>query len=279
MGFYRMKVKFYYDYPINLDIDCNKEVNVFIDKFTLEDIPPNSLRIIILQEPWRSPMMPLVQKYKGYYTHVLTYQEEILQTNPKARLFHFPNTWVKDYEPKKEFSVSTVVGGKNIQGLEGHELRHELWRNRNKIVIPKKFYLSGNAKHSHSFVPWSEADYTNQLVLGASKEPLFDSMFHICIENTSIVNFFTEKIIDCFQTRTVPIYYGCSNIGDYFNINGIFDVRSIKEMIDVCNRLTPELYNEMLPYLDDNFDRSNKWCDQIGQLENMIKQILKEENA
>src|SRR3990167_2703026 len=272
-----MKVKFHYAYPINLDIDCNKEVNVYIDQFTLEDIPPDSLRIIILQEPWRSPMVPLVQKYKGYYNYVLTYQEEVLQTNPKARLFHFPNTWVKGYEPRKEFSVSTVVGGKNIQTLEGHELRHELWRKKDMITIPKKFYLSGNAKHFHTFVPWNEADYTGQLILGDSKNPLFDSMFHIAIENTSIANFFTEKLIDCFQTRTVPIYYGCRNISDFFNMDGIIDVNDVEEIVAVCNYLKPGIYDDMLPALNDNFERSIKWCDQMGQLKNGVTFVLKSE--
>jgi hypothetical protein len=275
-----MKVKFHYDYPISLDIDCNKEVNVYIDQFTLEDIPPDSLRIVILQEPWRSPMIPLVQKYKGYYTHLLTYQDEVLQTNPKARLFHFPNTWVKGYVPgKKEFNVSTVVGGKNIAGLEGHELRHELWRKRDMITIPKKFYLSGNAKHSHTFEKWDEVDYKGQLVLGTSKEPLFDSMFHIAIENTSIKNYFSEKIIDCFQTKTVPIYYGCKNIEEYFNIEGIYTANSLQTIISICNQLTSGLYEKLLPAINDNFERSNKWCDQMLQLKNGITLILKEEGV
>lgn len=273
-----MKVKFNSVYPIDLDIDCNKPVDVYIDQFTLDSIPPDSLRIVILQEPWREPIVPLVQKHRDCYTHLLTYQEEVLDSNPKARLFHFPNTWVKDYAfPKKEFSVSTVVGGKNFATLEGHALRHELWRNKDLITIPKKFYLSGNVKHSHTFVPWQEADYTGQLVLGHSKEPLFDSMFHIAIENTSIANYFSEKIIDCFQTKTVPIYYGCTNIGEYFNSVGIFQVSNIDEIVQVCNQLTPEMYNTLLPALEINFHRSNKWCDQIEQLKNMITLIINEE--
>lgn len=273
-----MKVKFHYSYPIDLDIDCIKPVDVYIDQFTMEPISPDSLRIIILQEPWQSPMVPLVQNYRNKYTHLLTYQEDVLDTNPKARLFHFPNTWVKEYVSKqKEFSVSTVVGGKNMALLEGHALRHELWRSREQITIPKKFYLSGNANHFHTFVPWSEADYTGQLILGASKEPLFDSMFHIAIENTSIANFFTEKLIDCFQTKTVPVYYGCRNIGDYFNIDGIIVVNNIQEIIAVCNYLKPGMYNEILPSIEENYLRSNKWCDQMGQLKEMITLILKAE--
>ena len=144
-------------------------------------------------------------------------------------------------------------------------------------LIPKAFYLSGNAEHFHHFVHFDGADYTNELVLGASKEPLFDSMFHIAIENIAIANFFTEKIIDCFQTKTVPIYYGCRNIEDYFNTVGMFRVNNINEIIELCNLLTPELYERMLPALEDNFERSNKWCNQMEQLKKGITLILKEE--
>jgi hypothetical protein len=224
-------------------------------------------------------MAPLVQTYRNSYTHVLTYQEEILESNPKARLFHFPNTWIKDYRfPEKEFSVSTIVGGKNFTGLEGHGLRHDLWRSRDRITIPKRFYLSGNAKHSHSFVKFEEADYTEELVLGVSKDPLFNSMFHIAIENTSINNFFTEKLIDCFQTKTVPIYYGCPNIGEYFNTKGIFHARHLNDIISFCDVLSPELYNEMLPAIEENYLLSEKWCDQMAQLKNAVTLIINEEN-
>lgn len=273
-----MKVKFNYDYPIGLDIDCNRPVDVYIDKFTLEPIPKDSLRIVILQDPaWLGSLVPLVQKHQDKYTHLLTYQEDVLDSNPKARLFHFPNTWIKDYKfPEKEFSVSTIVGGKNF--MEGHALRHELWRNRDQITIPKKFYLSGNAVHSHSFVRFNEADYIDQLVLGASKNPLFDSMFHIAIENCSIANYFSEKLIDCFQAKTVPIYYGCRNIGEYFNEEGIFTARHLNDIISYCNVLTPELYESMRPEVEKNFELSKKWCDQDEQLKNGIIRILKEEN-
>lgn len=274
-----MKVKFIYNYPISLDIDCAKPVEVWIDQITDQPAPKDTLRIVILQEPWRDPLIPLVQKYFHCYTHLLTYQQELLDSNPKARLFHFPNTWVKGYAPKKkEFSVSTVVGGKNFPQLEGHALRHELWRNRDKINVPKRFYLSGNAEHFHNFVRFDEADYTNELVLGASKEPLFDSMFHICIENTSTNNFFTEKIIDCFQTKTVPIYYGCPNIGEYFNVKGIMKVKNVADIINTCNILSKGYYYHLLPILEENYQLSLKWCDQMEQLKNGIVKILKEEN-
>jgi len=273
------KIKFYYNYPINMDINCMKPVEVYIDQINLLPVPKDSLRIVVLQEPWREPLVPAVQNNIHAYTHLLTYQKELLENNPKARLFHFPNTWIKDYSfPKKEFSVSTVVGGKNFAQLEGHALRHELWKKREQIETPRKFYLSGNAKHAHSFVHYSDASYDGELVLGANKDPLFDSMFHIAIENTSIDNFFTEKLIDCFQTKTVPIYYGCPNIAEYFNTMGIIHVSSVDEIIRICEGLTPKTYIGMTEAIEYNYRMSMKWTNQMEQLKNGIIKILKEED-
>lgn len=40
--------------------------------------------------------------------------------------------------------------------------------------------------------------------------------YSVAIENTSKANYWTEKISDCFLSFTVPIYFGATNIGDYF---------------------------------------------------------------
>lgn len=271
-----MKVKFYYPYPLNIDIDTDKDVEVYIDYVNLEPISQGSIRIVIIEEPLKGPFYTLMKDRTDLYTHLLTFHDEILTTNPKARLFHCTNTWVKGYNPPEKYvSVSLVVGGKNNPAMEGYGLRHEIWRNANRITIPKAFYLSGNAITSHGFVHWPEADYyENSLILGASKEPLFDSGFHIAIENTSIKNYFTEKLIDCFQTKTVPIYYGCKNIGDYFNIAGILVVNGVEEMVAVCNTLTPEMYNDMLPAMEDNYNRSMAWTDHDLQIKNAIIKLI-----
>lgn len=40
--------------------------------------------------------------------------------------------------------------------------------------------------------------------------------YSIAIENTAAPYYFTEKITDCFLAYTVPFYYGCKNLLDYF---------------------------------------------------------------
>ena len=270
-----MKVKFFYPYPLDIDIDTDKNVEVYIDTVNLNPIPLHSIRIVIIEEPLKGPFYQLMKERTDLYTHLLTFHDEILTTNSKARLFHCTNTWVAGYDPEQKYlSVSFIVGGKNNPAMEGYRLRHDIWRNKDRITVPKAFYLSGNAITSHGFVHWPEADYEQSLVLGASKTPLFDSGFHIAIENTSIKNYFTEKIIDCFQTRTVPIYYGCINIGDYFDINGILVVNNVEEMVAICNQITSEMYINMLPAMEENYYRSMAWVDHDEQIRNAIIKLI-----
>ena len=40
--------------------------------------------------------------------------------------------------------------------------------------------------------------------------------YSLAVENSSGPDYWTEKVADCFLTRTVPIYYGCTNLEEYF---------------------------------------------------------------
>jgi len=260
----------YRHHDLLLDIPTNKNVNLHIDFFDWSSLQENEIRILMLEEPRKTNLYRKARIYPQKYTYILTFHEELLRTNRKARFFNCTDSWVTGYVPEqKKFCVSTVVGGKNTADMEGYAVRHNVWNARKLIQMPIDFYLSGNYK-------WSDGDYENEKVLGDTKTPLFDSMFHVSIENTSIKNYFSEKIIDCFQTKTVPIYYGCKNIGDFFNIDGIITVTDMEDVINACNSVTPELYQKMLPAMEDNYQRSMKWLDHDGQIKIAVEQILEE---
>jgi hypothetical protein len=269
MKLVKHKVRFVNKYPTPIEIYSEYPVEVYIDEFCFDPIPIGTYRIVMLEEPLRGQLFDLVQRFPDYYNYVLTYEDEILQSNPKAILFHATDTWVKGYTTlSREFCVTTVVGGKNDLRMDGYAIRHELWRRQEEITIPKKFYLSGNYK-------WTHADYVSHpYILGDTKKPLFDAMFHICIENRSMKHYFSEKLLDCFHTRTVPIYCGCLNLEDYFNTAGTFRVSSVDELIEVCNQLTPELYERMLPAIEENFELAQPRSDYMEQLKNKITEIL-----
>ncbi len=248
-----------------------KQVEIFIDNFIVNPIPQDTIRIIILQEPYLINNFTFFinnPAYDNYYTYIFTYDKNILATHPKAKLFLGINGWVKDFNIEKKFGVSTLIGGKSSPNLEGYKLRHEIYNRENEIQIPKDIYLSSHYKLN--------VDYSNKLILYDDKSIMFDNQFHVTIENTSMDNMFTEKLIDCFQSKTIPIYYGCPNIGEYFNTNGIIQINSITEAISEINKLTPEYYLEKLEYIEENYNKSMKYLSYDNLLYNKINEMLNE---
>lgn len=266
-----MVIEFFSRFAVPLQIEVAHPVSVFIDQITFDPKKSNETRIIILEEPFRDlNLLHYIETYPDMYDYVLTFQADILASNPKARYFRGADIWSRGYDSgEKRFAVSTVVGGKNDLRLSGYKVRHDVWRRQNEITIPKEFYLSDSNK-------WSEIDYNDpkNTILYGSKDKMFDCMFHIAIENCSIEGYYSEKLLDCLETKTVPIYYGCVNIGDYFDTKGIFIARNVNDIIYFCNILTPELYQKMLPAIEYNKNRIAGRKNYMGQLEDVIKELL-----
>ena len=78
-------------------------------------------------------------------------------------------------------------------------------------------------------------------------------MFSITLENSIEKDYFTEKIIDCFCTKTIPIYIGCPNIGDFFDTDGILFAKDEEDIFNICNSLTPEEYFRRLSAVNRNY--------------------------
>jgi hypothetical protein len=74
-------------------------------------------------------------------------------------------------------------------------------------------------------------------------------MFSVCIENITYDSYFTEKILDCFATGTIPVYKGTKKILDYYDGNGIIFLDDLLDFSD----LTPELYLSKMDSINRNF--------------------------
>jgi hypothetical protein len=51
--------------------------------------------------------------------------------------------------------------------------------------------------------------------------------YSIAIENSQVPHYWTEKIADCFLAGTIPIYWGCPNITDYFPSDAMIQLESL----------------------------------------------------
>lgn len=79
--------------------------------------------------------------------------------------------------------------------------------------------------------------------------------YHISLENSSQDYYWTEKISDCYLTETFPIYYGCTNLFDYFNKEAFeqIDIHDFDAAIAVIDRVIKEnTFEKKQTYLHDS---------------------------
>jgi hypothetical protein len=108
------------------------------------------------------------------------------------------------------------------------------------------------------------------------KEFIFgDSQFGVVIENTSYRGYFTEKILDCFLLKTIPIYWGCSNIGDYFDIDGIITFNNVDDLIYKTNQLNENYYENKKEIIEKNWKLALEYVDYEQNIANTLTNIFK----
>lgn len=87
--------------------------------------------------------------------------------------------------------------------------------------------------------------------------PLLDYRYSIVIENDVKLYWFSEKLTNCFASQTIPIYIGATEIGKFFNTDGIITIRveDFDRLGEILKKCTIEEYNRRLPAILDNFQR------------------------
>ena len=247
-------------WPLKLDVPDS--IDVWIDYYNPVMTKP---RIVMIVEPSGRHNQSILNQPTGYI-YLMTYFDELLKL-PNS-VFHQPVTPFVDPAPdlKKKFSVSNIIT--NRCNNEQHQLRRDLWHRRHEIAIPHNFYMSGSN-------PYLEGGVV-ELILDSSlksKVKVFDNMFHICILTRNKRNYIDEKLVDCLLTKTVPIFVGCENVGDFFNLEGIIVCKNVDEIIAKCNGLTEADYYNRADAIEDNYQRALKfypyekvWSEKINKL-------------
>jgi hypothetical protein len=114
---------------------------------------------------------------------------------------------------------------------------------------------------------------------GFEKQRLWESMFSICIENSSNKGYHTEKIIDAFLSKTIPIYWGCPNLEELgYDPNGFFFCNNEDEIIKITNTLTSEDYYSRKEAIEHNFNLAKHYADLTKRLAETLKEITEINN-
>jgi len=139
--------------------------------------------------------------------------------------------------PLKTKCMSIMVSHK--KDAPGHKYRHEIVRRILSGTLPIDIYGNGCGEYSH-----------DHRVKGKFNEfePYEEYAFHICIENFSLPEYFSEKIIQALVCYTTPVYYGCKHINQYFPNSTITLTGQIEEDMKLLENIVtnPSFYQKTI---------------------------------
>ena len=248
----------------------SQDIRIYIDSENF--IPDGKLQLYLQMEPEAisAKRQFLLNNYKQYHA-ILTFDSVVLAQCPNAiYLTFYTQTWIHEDKyknidlSKKKFGISMLVGAKRM--TPAHDLRLQLYFSQEHLqCLPITFFRSC----APPFLP----EITKNPFLESkeihAKYVLFETFqFHIAMENSRQENYFTEKLIDCLITKTIPIYYGCPNIQDFFDTTGwiLLESGTPQEFLDKCIVLNKDYYNQYEVTIEENYKRAMIYKENIQRL-------------
>ena len=234
-----MPIKVYGISENKLDsLTCSRNIDIYID--TEEYYPNDNKKIYVQKEPnVIHNCYDYLEKNGHKYDLVFCFDPSRLTLSNAHRTI-YAGTWI---EPqfytsidisKKKFSISNITGWKI--GCLAYYLRHLLYQNQ---LAFNKFPITFYRSSTHIIIPEIGINPLIPKEPLSSKYILFENyQYSIVIENTREKNYFSEKLMDCIITKTIPIYYGCENIGEYFDTTGWIILEDEDNFLE-------ELYNKL----------------------------------
>lgn len=136
---------------------------------------------------------------------------------------------------QKSNQVSIIASKKDV--TKGHNLRH---------------LVAHHYKHISPFgTGYEEIE---------SKLPgLAPFRYSIVVESWRGDYYFSEKLVDCLSVGTIPIYWGCPSIGDFFDTDGIRSFSTMGELDRIMNDIGVHDYNRRLEAVKRNLETAKQY--------------------
>lgn len=160
----------------------------------------------------------------------------------------------------KSFAVSFLTSSK--RQFPGHILRQEIFEK-----LPESI---GNLK---------VVKHRSPPIISDKRTILEPYMFSIVPENSRHSGYYSEKLIDCFIAKTMPIYWGCTDVAKHFNPEGIIQFTDWSDLYRKLEALGPRFYTDRSTVIEENFQTALKGVHQWDLIENAITKGIASKHA
>jgi hypothetical protein len=191
---------------------------------------------------------------------ILSWREDVLNNCTNAEKFLFGDRTIVDdkLQLDKQNIITYLTSSKNF--TEGHNFRQKIF----------------NFFDKHDF----DGDYQISIYKSPpriDKEIIFNNAkFSIIVENSRQKNYFSEKLIDCLSSKTIPIYWGCPNIFDYFPQGSIITFDTLDELVNIISDLDKDYYENNYDIVEKNYLLSKSYWNYYQRIQNKITEHIGE---
>ena len=177
-----------------------------------------------------------ISKYLHWrFYKILTKNKYLLEEIHNTSFFYLGSTFIQNSDKidlQKKNMASLIASNQNK--LTGHKLRHE-------VVQHIK-----NNNFNVSVIGRGYRPFENK------EDGLKSYRYSIVIENTSELDYFTEKVIDACLLETIPIYWGAPNISKYFDTRGFIVCENIDQILQAIRTISIDDYNSKVEWIMKN---------------------------
>jgi len=181
---------------------------------------------------------PSIKKYPKKFTDqfgaILTCQKDMKHPNLILKQQSLP--WWVGYK-----FINKVDDGKYSKTYDELKSIRDLEKSKLiSVVVSNKKFTKGHRERLAFIEKLKESFGDNIDIFGAGFNEIDDKWdaiasykYHIVLENNSLDDYWTEKLSDAFLGMSYPIYYGCTNIYNYFSTESlsIIDIRKPDQAI------------------------------------------------
>ncbi len=259
----KIKMHAMYDhFPDHNPAENEPYIDCYSDTYVKEcKAPGNNIALLLEPRSMIGEAYDYVFEHETYFKYIFTHDSKLL-TLPQAKMFVWCDVWLQT-DLLKSKGISLVTSYKNWCPL--HNARLELadyYKNRPEVDV---YYGDWNNPN----IPTVDAS-----------EYLSPYKYSIIIENDIDDFWYTEKILNCFSTKTVPIYLGARKIYQLFNADGIIEVKDWHDIPRIIEHLNiDEAYANRQVAIEDNYERVKpykvKWKERFfGDYEKLLEEML-----
>jgi len=215
-------------------------------------------QVALLLEPYLLHPEDYIEAAGKDFDMVLSHHKRFVNIYDNWKYYPLGGTFIQEEDRKiweKKGGVSMFISKKDT--MPGHLLRKKVLQNVGSGI---DFFGDGVNNHVEN-----------------KADGLRDYPFSIVIESCQERGYFTEKIIDCFLTGTIPIYWGDPDIGDYFNTSGIFVwEKPVDLAINIMDLLHgwEGYYRAMEPAMRANFEIAKEFISYGKQIQYLYPEIF-----